>query len=115
MRETVAKQQNILEGITKISDIVTAARDLVKDGQIIDVQPLEQEVEDLCAMLAGVDAQTAREVQPILLGLMEELNHLAQTMDDRHSQLSDELRSLAAHGNAASAYSVPPSGSKKLS
>ena len=111
----MAKQQNILEDITKISDIVTAARDLVADGQVIDVQPLEKEVEDMCARLAEVGAETAREVQPVLLGLMEELNHLAQTMDDRHGELSDELRSLAAHGNAASAYSAPPSGPKKSS
>ncbi len=111
----MAEQQIILEDITKISDIVTAARDLVEDGQIINIQPLEKEVEALCARLAEVGAQTARAVQPVLLGLMEELNHLAQTMADRHRELSGELRSLAAHGNAASAYSAPPSGPKKSS
>ena len=111
----MAEQRNILENITTLSDIVSAARDLVEEGQIINIQPLEKEVEGICAALADVGAETAREAQPILLCLIEELGRLAETMDQRHRQLGDELRSLDSHGNAASAYSAPPAGPKKSS
>lgn len=111
----MAEQKNVLEDISTISDIVSAARDLVADGQTINIQPLEQEVEDLCARLADSDAEAAREAQPVLLGLIEELGQLAQTMDDCHEKLSGELRSLSTHGNAASAYSAPSTGPKKSS
>ena len=111
----MAEQRNVLEDISTISDIVSAARDLVADGQTINIQPLEKEVEDICARLAVADADAAREARPVLLCLIEELSHLAQTMDDCHQKLSGELRSQATHGNAASAYSPPPTGPKKSS
>ena len=80
---------------------------------LLNVQPLELEVGDLCARLEDVSGETAREAEPILLGLMEELNRLAQSMDQSHKEITDEIRSLHAHGNAASAYSAPPSRPKK--
>lgn len=104
--------EDLLKDIGKISDVVTAARDLINDGQVINIQPLENEVEQLCGRMTGLDAATARKVRPMLLGLMEELNHLAQTMGERHRELAGALRSLSQHGNAASAYAASPSKRK---
>ena len=103
---------SINEDIARISDIVAAARDLIDDGQIINIHPLEKEVEGLCARVTALDPLTAKGVQPVLLGLMEELNRLAEAMGERHRELAGALRSLSQHGNAASAYAARPPGRK---
>lgn len=104
--------KSLLQDIAKISDVVSAARDLINDGQIINIQPLENEVEQLCGRMTGLDAKTAKKVHSVLLGLMEELNRLAETMGERHRELTGALRSLSQHGNAASAYSARPAKPK---
>jgi hypothetical protein len=99
---------SMLEDIAKLNDVVSAARDLINDGQIINIQPLENEVQQLCGRMTGLESQTARMVHPVLLGLMEELNRLAETMGERHRELTGALRALSQHGNAASAYTARP-------
>ncbi|MDH3241507.1 MAG: hypothetical protein OEO83_12675 [Alphaproteobacteria bacterium] len=102
----------LLEDIARVGDVVAAARDLIEEGQIINIQPLEKEVEELCGRMTSLEAAAAKKVQPVLLGLMEELNHLAETMGERHRELTGALRSLSRHGNAASAYTARPTGTK---
>ena len=103
----------LLEDISRVGDVVAAARDLIDEGQIINIQPLENEVQELCARMTGLDAAAARKVQPVLLGLMDELNRLAESMGERHRELTGALRSLSQHGNAASAYAARPAGTKR--
>ena len=112
MSAAMDQLDTLLEDIARVSDVVAAARDLIDDGQIINIQPLEKEVGDLCARMTGLDAAAARKVQPVLLGLMEELNRLAETMGERHRELSGALRNLSQHGNAANAYTSRPTGPK---
>lgn len=96
-------EASLLEDMAKITDVVSAARELVDDGQIINLQPVENEVEQLCGRVTGLEAAAAKKVRPVLIGLMEELNRLAETMGERHCELAGALRALSEHGNAASA------------
>ncbi|MDX1486168.1 MAG: hypothetical protein R3229_16975 [Alphaproteobacteria bacterium] len=111
----MAVQNDILQEIAKISDVIGAARNLVEDNQVINLEPLQGAIQSLCDQLAGVDGDTARKVKPILLGLVEELSHLDRTMAERHEELSTALRALSSHGSAASAYSTQSPQPKKSS
>jgi hypothetical protein len=87
--------QTIRSDLTKINDVVAAARDLVGDGQIINMQPLENEVERICANMNGLDAAHANEIRPIMLSLMDELDHLAKAMNCLTSAPMGQIRGIA--------------------
>lgn len=98
----------IAEDLTKMGDIIVAARDLVADGQLINLKPLESEIGRIGKELAGINAVDAERIKPVLLSLLDELDRLAGDMRARQADVESQLRSLSTHASAARAYQAPP-------
>ncbi|HSG33907.1 MAG TPA: hypothetical protein VLA37_05180 [Sphingomonadaceae bacterium] len=96
--------QTVHDELTRIADIVTAARGLVSDGQMINLAPLEAEVTRICGELDGLSGAEAQTLKPILLSLMDDLDALARLMREKQSAFEKELRSLTSHRSASKAY-----------
>lgn len=96
--------QTIHEELTRIADIVTAARGLVADGQMINLAPLEAEVTRICGELDGLSGAEAQTLKPVLLSLMDDLDALARLMREKQAEFEKELRTLTTHRSAAKAY-----------
>lgn len=94
--------------LVRINDIVVAARDLIADGQLINLTPLEDEVTRICQGLEGISGTEVEKIKPALLSLMDELDRLADEMRSRQAEYESELRTLASHKNAARAYHAVP-------
>ncbi len=97
--------------LARINEVVAAARDLIADGQFINLAPLEGEVERICGGIGALSGTDAEIVKPALLALMDELDRLAGEMRERQGEYESELRSLASHRNAARAYHAVPAAS----
>lgn len=99
---------DICRDLTHIGDVISAARDLVADGQLVNLGPLEREVDRICGGLVDLPGGDAEKVKPVLLSLMDELDRLAEQMRARQGEYESELRSLASHQNATKAYRKAP-------
>lgn len=108
-RAEAVSAETLCHELARINEVITAARELVADGQLVNLAPLEGEVARICGALATLSATEARRAQPVLLALMDELDRLAGEMRARQSEYEEELRSLASHRNAARAYRHAPS------
>lgn len=95
---------NMKDELRRIGDIVTAARDLVADGQLINLNPLESEISRICGEIECLNGDEARNLKPVLLSLIDDLDRLAGMMRERQTEYEDELRSLSTHANATRAY-----------
>ena len=102
--------------LSRIGDIIVAARDLVADGQLINLAPLEGEINRICQGLTSLSGPEAETVKPVLLSLMDELDRLAGEMRSRQAEYETELRELTTHANAARAsraYHTTPRPGRK--
>jgi hypothetical protein len=105
--------QTICNELTRVGDIIVAARDLVADGQLINIKPLENEIGRICGDLGGLNATDAERVRPILLALIDDLDRLAAEMRARQSDFEDELRAFSTHSKATTAYTAGAAPRKK--
>ncbi len=98
------------QDLQNVSSIVTAARGLIAQGQGVNLQPLEREVQRLCEdilQLPGIDGAPLR---PIMTGLIDELTKLAGEMRGHHAQLQEQLHELTSRERATAAYVTPTPG-----
>ena len=109
----MTRAESICDELNRVGDVITAARDLVNDGQLINLAPLQNEINRICSGLDGLDAAAAAQVQPVLLGLIDDLDHLAHDMRVRQLGHEEQLRALTTHSGAATAYTAPRRGKSK--
>lgn len=60
----MTRAERICDELNRVGDVIIAARDLVNDGQLIKLAPLQNEINRICSGLDGPDAAAAQ-VQPI--------------------------------------------------
>lgn len=101
---------SIRDELTRVADIIVAARDLVGDGQLINLKPLENEIGRICEDMTGLNGVDAERVKPVLLGLIDDLDRLASEMRLRQTDYEEQLRSLSNHGKASQAYTTGKPG-----
>lgn len=104
------RADSIRDELTRIGDIIVAARDLVADGQLINLKPLENEIGRICEGMNGLNGVDAERIKPVLLGLLDDLDRLAAEMRLRQTDYEEQLRSLSSHGQAAQAYATGAPG-----
>jgi len=96
--------EDMRDEITRIGDIVVAARDLISDGQLINLNPLENEMSRICGEIETLNADQAAPLKPALLSLIDDLDQLAGEMRQRQNEFEHELREISSHTNATRAY-----------
>lgn len=100
----MSQAETMRDELSRIGDIVVAARDLISDGQLINLNPLESEVSRICGEIECLNADQAAPLKPVLLALINDLDRLAGEMRQRQNEFEQELREVSSHSKAARAY-----------
>ena len=98
------------QDLQNVGSIVTAARGLIAQGQAVNLQPLEREVQRLCDQILKLPGVEGAPLRPMMTGLIDELTKLAGEMRGHHAQLQEQLRELTARDRATAAYVTPTPG-----
>jgi len=98
------------QDLQNVGSIVTAARGLIAKGQVVNLDPLEREVQRLCEQILKLPGAESAAFRPLMTGLIDELTKLAGEMRGRHAQLQEQLQELTARERATAAYVTPNPG-----
>lgn len=93
--------------MVEVSAVVCMARSLLADGKPVDLSSLETRVEALCRSLVAMPRDDREEIKPALIGLMDELGRLAETVRAQHAALAERLSTVVRGQRAAGAYGAP--------
>lgn len=91
-------------GIEQISNMIEAARRLIGEGHLVDLRLLESRVESFCGSLRNAPPDTAAELRPAMLGLIDDLGRLAQDIRRIQSETAAKLGDTITRQRAATAY-----------
>ncbi|HEY4135728.1 MAG TPA: hypothetical protein VGO34_10990 [Alphaproteobacteria bacterium] len=93
--------------LQNVASIIVAARGMIATGQPVDLAALEREVRRLCDEICGLSAEESLPLRPAMVGLIDDLDRLAEDVRRRHAELKGQLESLNTGSRVAAAY-VPP-------
>lgn len=100
---------DIRQEISKADDAIAAARDLIARGGSVDLSGLEQEVERLCGLIAGVDPSDRPSFEKPLIAMLDSVNSLAETARETRDQMQRQLSSISSHRQVLKVYDQSPS------
>ncbi|MEE8507267.1 MAG: hypothetical protein V3S40_13740 [Kiloniellales bacterium] len=96
--------RTISEDLQIIGGSVARAQAEVETGQVIDLSPLETEVEILCSRVQQLPADEGQSFRPRLLTLIDEFGRLARTIEQKLKELKGTLGETSDRRQAISAY-----------
>ncbi|TQV71257.1 hypothetical protein [Denitrobaculum tricleocarpae] len=104
--------------MTNLAQVTESARDLrhkirrgieaAEKGDVIDLLPVQAEVDSLCAALAALPKDESDAVQSDVIGLVEELSTLSDKLNQGLVIIRNELKDLSERQRAVSAYGKAP-------
>ncbi len=103
-RERMADARRVNERLAEASTRIADARRVLAEGRAVDLGDLGERVDAACRDLVGLPAAEAREFQPRLMALYDDINGLAETLKREHDALKRTLGDLDARQRAQSAY-----------
>lgn len=74
----------LLEELASIKNYIRAARDILKDGFMPDIQSLEQRIANVCLGIQGADMHEQSRCLPELASLLKNLDACEQEMRHWH-------------------------------
>jgi len=83
------------------------ARQGLSRGTIIDLTPIEQDVQWLCRSVERLSPEEALELRPRLFGLLEEVNQLGENLRAGLGELAQLLSAAGDRRRALTAYGSP--------
>ncbi|MFQ5774576.1 MAG: hypothetical protein ACE5GS_08675 [Kiloniellaceae bacterium] len=99
-----------------VGAVLLRARAELDAGHAIDLSPLEERVNGLCARLKTLPADEGSALRPRVLALIDDFGHLARTIEARLEELRQDLGGAAGRVKALNAYgktSRSPGSSRK--
>ncbi len=87
---------------------IRRASQAAEKGEIIDLAPLQMEVDSLCKRIEALPKDQAKGLQGDVIGMIEELSHLSDRLNQGLAIIRQELQSLAERQRAVSAYGKAP-------
>lgn len=82
------------------------ARQGLSRGTIVDLTPIEQDVQWLCRTVESLSPDEARDLRPRLFGLLEEVNQLGENLRAGLGELAQLLSAAGERRKAITAYAV---------
>jgi len=95
---------DLLRDIKNLSGLLERAQGELENGTLIDLEPLEPRVEDICQRVAQLPAGEGETIRPRLLALIDDLGRLGKTIENRMTELKDVLGQAADRNRALDAY-----------
>lgn len=83
---------------------VAAARMLLTQGSPVDLAGLEGGIAEICDSIGSLPSNARHGLKDRLVGLIDDLNGLSETLAAQHAQLTDALKSASSRQRAVSAY-----------
>ena len=104
--------------MTNFAQISEAARDLrhkirrgsqaAERGDVIDLLPVQAEVDSLCSALASLPKDESKAIQSDIVALVDELSTLTDKLNQGLVIIRNELKDLSERQRAVSAYGKQP-------
>lgn len=111
----IATEAEIRRDLADVSSLVHAAGDILARGEPIALTDLEERVARSCQALASLPRTRARAFEAPLVVLIDEIEKLSKSLNERHQSLKNEIDSLGRRRRAATAYAKtgPKAGGAK--
>lgn len=107
------KADDIRRSLSALASTVDIARRRVADGDLVELRDLDSAIGEICGAISRLPSQERAPFKPPLVTLIDELDKLAATLKQQHSQIAESLRAQSTHQQAAHAYGNAPDGSKR--
>lgn len=101
---------DLLRDIKELSGLLERAESELENGTLIDLEPLEPRVEDICTRVARLPAGESETVRPRLAALIDDLGRLGAAIETRMAELKDVLAQSGDRNRALEAYNRSGSG-----
>ncbi|MEQ8195347.1 MAG: hypothetical protein RIB59_12750 [Rhodospirillales bacterium] len=97
---------DIEQEVHNVSAMIAAARQMVAEGQSVDLASLEGTVDAICRLIHDNPPEHSRDIRKALAALVEDLDALEHELTEQHRRLEENL---ANHTRrlAIEAYSDP--------
>ncbi len=96
--------QSIAQELQGLNDLVVAARGIISSGRVIDLDPVQKEVERICDDIKKLPPREGENLKPALVSLIDDLGRLTEDMQTCHAELKSQLENLTSHSTVAAAY-----------
>lgn len=95
---------NIEAALREAATAIDTARTLLNQGNVIDLNGLEEHVEQACSGIPALAAPDRERLKPTLIALIDGLNLLSEKLSAQHQEISGTLQNIGTRTRAVSAY-----------
>lgn len=92
------------EALQKAAAAIGAARTLLDQGNVVDLEGLEAHVESACDAIPALESDEKDRLKPALVALIDGLNGLSEELTSQHAEIAGTLNGLSTRQRAMSAY-----------
>ncbi len=96
--------RDIQTQLDQTSGVIEGFRRSVAEGSVIDLTGLDQSIDVMCTAINELPADQRVTVKATLIGLLDDLNALVETLTIQQSKVSEGLKGVASRQQAVSAY-----------
>ncbi len=99
----MSQNSDIMTDLDAVGGIVARAESELTAGVVVDLSPLENRVESLCARIESLPPGEGRPLQPKLLALADAFGRLGQSIETAMDDANAEVGEISERQRAASA------------
>ncbi len=96
--------RDIQTQLDQTTGVIEGFRSAVAEGSVIDLTGLDQSIEGMCNAINELPADQRITVKATLIGLIDDLNALLDSLNIQQSKASEGLKGVASRQQAVSAY-----------
>lgn len=96
--------QEVRQSIDRAATVVSTAHAMITDGKTVDLSGLDGDIAALCAEVTALPREQRLSLKMPLLGLIDGLDRLVDSIRMQHEKLAAALTSTASRRSAVSAY-----------
>ncbi len=101
----MSRSSELLADLEAVGDIIARTEADLAAGAVLDLAPLESQVQELCTRIEGLPPGDGRALQPKLLALADDFGRLGQSIEAMMGEVKAEIGGVSGRQRAASAYS----------
>ncbi len=95
----------IIQDINNLKNSVNGATNMLHQGQVMELEPVESRVQETCKSIAALNDNDRAAVRPHLLGLLDDMDKFYELLKTQHSELKEQIKKMNPQRQATQAYS----------
>jgi hypothetical protein len=96
--------RQVMKELDTVGGFLARAEADLAAGAVLDIAPLEGQIEKLCTHIGDLPPGEDRSLQSRLLALIDTFGHLGRTIEAALDELKTEMGGVSGRRQAASAY-----------